>query len=106
MIRKIEDNLVIVLAGQAGQGIQSIEEILAALLKRSGYNYFSTSELMSRVRGGVNSTEIRVSSKPRTGFLDRIDLLIPLHKDAIGHLKKRISSETIVVGEKDKIDYD
>ena len=45
MIRKIKDNLVIVLAGQAGQGIQSIEEILAALLKRSGYNYFSTSEL-------------------------------------------------------------
>lgn len=106
MIRKIKDNLVIVLAGQAGQGIQSIEEILAALLKRSGYNYFSTSELMSRVRGGVNSTEIRVSSKPKTGFLDRIDILIPLHKDAIGHLKRRISTETIVVGEKDKIDYD
>jgi len=106
MIRKIEDSLVIVLAGQAGQGIQSIENILSTLLKRSGYNYFSTSELMSRVRGGINSTEIRISSKPIAGFLDRIDLLIPLHNDGIEHLKKRTSPNTIVIGEKDKIDYE
>ncbi len=106
MVRKIEDNLVIVLVGQAGQGIQSIEDVLSNLLKRSGYNYFSTSEFMSRVRGGVNSTEIRVSSKPIAGYLERIDILIPFHKDGIEHLTKRITPDTVVVGEKDKIDYD
>ena len=106
MVQKIADNLVLVLAGQAGQGIQSIESILSFLLKRSGYNYFSTSELMSRVRGGINSTEIRISSKPIAGFLDRIDILIPLHNDGIGHLKERFSPNTIVIGEQDKIDFD
>lgn len=106
MVRKIDDNLVIVLTGQAGQGIQSIESILSTLLKRTGYNYFSTSELMSRVRGGINSTEIRVSSQPLPGFVDQIDVLIPLHNDVIGHLKNRISPETIVIGEKEKIDYE
>ncbi len=105
MVRQITNQLVLVLTGQAGQGIQSIESILSTLLKRSGYNYFSTSELMSRVRGGINSTEIRVSSQAIAGFLDHIDILIPLHNDGIEHLKKRRSSETIVIGEKDKIDY-
>ncbi len=106
MVQKFEDNLVLVLAGQAGQGIQSIESILAKLLKRSGYNYFSTSELMSRVRGGINSTEIRISSRPVAAFLDRIDILFPLHNDGINHLQARISPNTIVIGEKDKIDYE
>ena len=106
MIRNIDDDLVIVLGGEAGQGIQAIESILSSLLKKSGYNVFSTSEFMSRVRGGTNSTEIRVSSKSISGFLDRIDILIPLHNEAIDHLKKRITSDTIVIGEKDKINYD
>jgi 2-oxoglutarate ferredoxin oxidoreductase subunit alpha len=106
VVQKFEDNLVLVLAGQAGQGIQSIESILAKLLKRSGYNYFSTSELMSRVRGGINSTEIRISSRPVAAFLDRIDILFPLHNDGINHLQARISPNTIVIGEKDKIDYE
>jgi len=103
MIKTISDDLVIVLAGEAGQGIQSIESILAQLLKMSGYNFFSASEFMSRVRGGANSTEIRVTSRRAAGFLERIDILIPLHKEAIAHLKKRITADTIVIGEKDKI---
>lgn len=105
-MRTISDDLVLVLAGEAGQGLQSIESIMAQLLKRSGYNFFSTSEFMSRVRGGANSTEIRVSSKRVAGFLDRIDILIPLHQESIPHLKKRITPDTIVIGEKDKINYE
>ncbi len=105
MTRTIRDDLVIVLAGEAGQGIQSIEAILAQLLKRSGYNLSSTSEFMSRVRGGANSTAIRVSSRRASGFVERIDILIPLHAEAIPHLGKRITAETIVIGEKDKIGH-
>ncbi len=105
-MKNISDDLVLVLAGEAGQGIQAIENIISTLLKRSGYNFFSTSEFMSRVRGGSNSTEIRVSSKPVAGFIDRIDILIPLHNGAIQHLKKRITEDTIVIGEKEKIIYE
>lgn len=101
--RNITGDLSIVLAGEAGQGIQAIESILSSLLKRSGYHSFSTSEFMSRVRGGANSTEIRVSSKRVAGFVDRIDILIPLHPEAIEHLKKRITPDTVVIGEKEKV---
>lgn len=97
MVKNISNELVIVLGGEAGQGIQSIESILSVLLKRSGYNFFSASEFMSRVRGGSNSTEIRISSKRVAGYVDRIDILIPLHAETLVHLKKRIKADTVVL---------
>jgi 2-oxoglutarate ferredoxin oxidoreductase subunit alpha len=54
----------------------------------------------------VNTIEIRITSERSAAFVDRIDLLIPLNKEAIPHLEKRISKETIVIGEKDLIQYD
>ncbi|MHA2391554.1 MAG: 2-oxoacid:acceptor oxidoreductase subunit alpha [Promethearchaeota archaeon] len=92
-------DISIVLCGAAGQGIQTVEELLTKTLKKSGYHVFATREYMSRVRGGVNSTTIRVSSKPVRAFLDRIDILIPLNDEALPHLKERISSETLIIGE-------
>lgn len=103
---KIKDDISIVLCGEAGMGIQTVESILTRLLKLSGYNVFATKEYMSRVRGGANSTEIRISSKRVNAFVDKIDILIPLNEGAIYRIKKRISSDTIVFGEKDKLDKD
>jgi len=58
----VKGEISIVLSGEAGQGIQTVEVILTRLLKRSGFHVCATKEFMSRVRGGSNSTEIRVSS--------------------------------------------
>lgn len=93
------DDVSIVLCGQAGMGIQTVEGILTRMLKMAGYNVFATKEYMSRVRGGNNSTQIRVSSRPVSAFVNRTDLLIPLNKGAVQHLQERISRETIVLGE-------
>lgn len=99
---KIHDDLSIVLCGEAGQGIQTIEAALTSILKKAGYYIFATKEYMSRVRGGCNSTEIRVSSRNVTAYLDRIDILIPLSSQAISHLQKRISPDTLIVCNKEK----
>ncbi len=106
MKRIFKNDLVIVLAGEAGQGIQSIESTITLLLKRNGYNVFSASEFMSRVRGGSNSTELRIASKAVASYCERIDILIPLHNGSIKHLKKRITPDTIVIGDASKIEYD
>lgn len=91
----------IVLCGQAGQGIQTVERLLTRILKKAGFNVFATKEYMSRVRGGMNSTEIRVSEKPVNAFINRIDILVPLNKGCVKHLQERISSETVILGEKE-----
>jgi 2-oxoglutarate ferredoxin oxidoreductase subunit alpha len=92
-----------VLCGQAGMGIQTVESLLTQILKLSGYNVFATKEYMSRVRGGMNSTEIRVGSQPVSAMVDRIDILVPLNKGAVEHLARRISKDTIVLGEKELV---
>ncbi len=91
----------IVLCGEAGQGIQTVERILVRLLKLSGFHVFATKEYMSRVRGGSNSTEIRVSSQRISAFLDRMDILIPFHQGALKHVEKRLSSQTLILGDED-----
>ena len=98
-----QNDFTIVLAGEAGQGIQTIELILTKILKRAGYNCFATKEYMSRVRGGTNSTEIRVASYPIASFVNRIDLFLPLDKKAFQRLKTRISDKTLIVGDKNNM---
>jgi 2-oxoglutarate ferredoxin oxidoreductase subunit alpha len=106
MPRKQKRDVAIVVAGQAGQGIQTIESILTRVLKRSGYHVFATKEYMSRIRGGSNSTLIRVGSGQVRANVDRIDLLVPLDSSALEHLADRISTDTLVMGEKENLQTD
>jgi 2-oxoglutarate ferredoxin oxidoreductase subunit alpha len=99
---KLKD-LNIVLCGEAGQGIQTVEHLILRILKTSGYHVFATKEYMSRVRGGSNSTTIRVSEVPVDAWSERIDILIPLSTESIKRLKDRITPDTVIIGEKEKI---
>jgi len=101
---KGKHDISIVLCGGAGQGIQTVEQLLTRMLKRSGYHVFATKEYMSRVRGGSNSTQIRVSDHPVGAPVKQIDLLIPLDKDAISHVSDRFDEGTIIIGDEEKLD--
>jgi 2-oxoglutarate ferredoxin oxidoreductase subunit alpha len=103
MTKKSSD-ISIVLAGEAGQGVQSIEAVLVKVLRKAGYNVFATKEYMSRVRGGINSTQIRISSKRVFAPTFRTDILVPLTKEAIPHLGSRVTEDTIILGEKATLD--
>ena len=93
------NDISIVLCGQAGMGIQTVESLLTRILKLAGYNVFATKEYMSRIRGGANSSEIRVASGPVRAFVNRIDILVPLDMGAIAHMKKRITPATIMLAD-------
>ncbi|HNX58989.1 MAG TPA: 2-oxoacid:acceptor oxidoreductase family protein, partial [Spirochaetota bacterium] len=92
-------DLSIVLAGEAGQGIQLIESVITTLSVKAGYHVFATKEYMSRVRGGVNSTSLRISSRPVTSFVNRIDILIPLSLQGIRHLTSRMDNHTVIIAD-------
>ncbi len=102
-MHRFSGDISLVLGGAAGQGIQTIETLLVQALKKEGYLVFASKEYMSRIRGGSNSTEIRLTSKKCRAYVDRIDLLFALDKNVIPHLEHRISKKTIVLGEKDKV---
>ncbi|UCG57437.1 MAG: 2-oxoacid:acceptor oxidoreductase subunit alpha [Phycisphaerales bacterium] len=95
-----ESDVSIVLCGQAGQGIQTVEFLLTRILKIAGFNVFATKEYMSRIRGGANSTQIRVASRKVSAPVNRIDVLVALNEGALQHVAARISRETMVLAEK------
>ncbi|MEE8400664.1 MAG: 2-oxoacid:acceptor oxidoreductase family protein, partial [Candidatus Hydrothermarchaeaceae archaeon] len=98
------EDVSIVLSGAAGLGIQTVENIRVKVFKHSGYNVFASKEYMSRVRGGTNSTEIRVSSERVSAYVDRIDILIPLNAGAFKHVERRVSDSTIILGDKEHLE--
>ena len=105
-VLRITDDVSIVLCGEAGQGIQTVERLLTRVFKAAGCHVFATKEYMSRVRGGSNSTELRISSERRHAYLDRIDILVPLDKDAVAHLHRRITERTLILGDREKLGTD
>jgi len=102
----LTDDISIVLVGAAGQGIETVADFMARTLKLSGYCVFVTREFMSRIRGGTNSLQLRVSGSPRGAYLRRTDIAVPLTKNALPHLRKysRIDDRTLVIGEEEVLE--
>ncbi len=98
-------SLTFVLSGQAGQGLATIEKLLSQAIKND-YYVFSTPEVMSRVRGGNNTVEIRVASQPVDAYKHTIDILFLLNDHSFYRLHDRINEKTVIFGEKEFIDED
>jgi len=84
-------DISIVLAGQAGQGVQTVESLLTKAAAGAGLHVFATKEYMSRIRGGMNTTSIRIAGRAVAAPVDRIDILVALDKGAREHLALRLS---------------
>jgi len=97
-------SISILIGGAAGTGIMTLENILADAFKRSGYFVFSTKEYMSRVRGGSNTTLLRISDAPVNAPCWHVDLFIALDADAIEHVKERLNTQTIVLADESVTD--
>jgi len=104
MVFKPRDDFSIVLSGQAGQGLQTLETLMVKTFKLFGYNVYSYSEFMSRIRGGNNSTQIRVSSHRVASYTRRIDIFVPIHETAMERFGERITHETVILGQKEYIE--
>jgi 2-oxoglutarate ferredoxin oxidoreductase subunit alpha len=100
----LSNDISIVLGGEAGQGIQTIEQLLTKILKLNSLYVFATKEYMSRVRGGTNTTSIRVGSHPLQAPIERIDLIMPLDNKVLPQVQKRITENTIIVGDNEVLE--
>jgi len=99
-MKHFSKDISIVIGGAAGQGVQTVETMLMTVLKSEGYQVFSSKEYMSRIRGGSNSTEIRITNDGTRSYTRHIDILFALDKEVIPHLEDRISDKTVILGEK------
>lgn len=96
-----DKELSIVIAGEAGQGIDTISNLIAKVIKTSYFNVFYTLEYMSRIKGGCNSSTIIISTDKVDAYKENADFVFAISKDALKHLEKRITANTIIVYEND-----
>jgi 2-oxoglutarate ferredoxin oxidoreductase subunit alpha len=68
------------IGGEAGQGLQTIGDALARVFSRAGYHVFCHQDYESRIRGGHNFYQIRVSDHPVSASRETVDILIALDR--------------------------
>lgn len=92
------------IAGEAGQGMQTIGSVLCRVFKRMGLYIFANQDYMSRVRGGNNFFQLRVSDKPVYSPVQRSDICILLDKKSLESHRRDISRGGIIVLDKARFD--
>lgn len=103
---KLQNEIIIVIAGEAGQGIDSVTHLIAQSIKNIGLNVFYSKEYMSRIKGGCNSSTIRISSKKISAYKESANFVFALSSNAIEHLISKsfenvIGANTIILYEHD-----
>lgn len=73
--------------GAAGQGVQTVSEVLSLILARHGYYVFSIEDYQSRIRGGHTFTLLRVAEQWVSGGKGALDILVCLD-EATYHLHR------------------
>ncbi len=71
------------IGGEAGQGIQTIGDTLGRVFARKGLHVFTTQDYESRVRGGHNFYQIRLSDRPVRAARAAVDIVVALDRESI-----------------------
>lgn len=88
------------IGGSAGQGMQVISYTLGKLFARGGYYVFATQDVMSRIRGGHNFANVRVSDRPVYAQHERCDVLVALDERTIEEHRNELVERGVVVHDK------
>jgi 2-oxoglutarate ferredoxin oxidoreductase subunit alpha len=75
--------MTIKIGGEAGQGVESSGAGFAKALVRAGWHVFGMQDYYSRIRGGHNFYQIRVSDRPVHSHVESVDLLLALTQEAV-----------------------
>ncbi|MCG8333866.1 MAG: 2-oxoacid:acceptor oxidoreductase subunit alpha [Proteobacteria bacterium] len=68
------------IGGAAGQGIQTVGDLLAEVARNSGLYIMAMNDFESRIRGGHSFFQIRISDQPVMAPHHRVHLLVSLDK--------------------------
>ncbi len=85
------------ITGEAGHGIVSAGMMLSRAYKDSGLHVFAIQDYMSRIRGGNNFFQVRVSSGPVYAPREKADIIVALDKEAVAADKGALAPGGLLV---------
>ncbi len=71
----------ILVGGAAGQGMETVMNLLGKALVREGYSIIYTKDYMSRVRGGHNFSRLRIAAGTPWSTVKAIDIMVALNEE-------------------------
>ncbi len=92
-----DNTLNILIAGEAGQGLVTVGQLLAKSLARAGYSILVTQSYQSRIRGGHNTFAIRTGIEKINAPQESVDLLVAFDSDSVTHHQRDVSSDGLIV---------
>jgi 2-oxoglutarate ferredoxin oxidoreductase subunit alpha len=101
---KNSGRMLIRIGGEAGQGLETVGEMLAKALIRSGYEVLTTQSAMSRIRGGHNYFSILTGTEPILGPEEEVDLLVAFTQETVDLHKDALSDQGLVLISQDMED--
>jgi len=93
------------IGGAAGQGIDTIGDLLTQVFVQAGFYTFTIKDFESRIRGGYNFTQIRVSDSPVHASVDQVDVIIALSRDAVVNQRERLAESGVIIFD-DAVEFD
>lgn len=85
------------ICGAAGQGLQSMGVMLAKTFAKMGVSVFATQTYLSRVRGGVNTFDLRLTEKNIQAPRDPADILVALNEESLDACIDIAGEDAVVV---------
>ncbi|MFO7896126.1 MAG: 2-oxoacid:acceptor oxidoreductase subunit alpha [Candidatus Cloacimonadales bacterium] len=96
------EELNIRITGEAGQGMNTIGAVISKMYKEAGFHIFSHLDFMSRVRGGNNYYQIRISNRAVSSPREQVDILIPLTANALKLHTNSLNEHGLAIVDKEK----
>lgn len=91
------NELNIEIGGAAGQGLQSAGFLLGKSFVRAGHFVFAIQDAMSRIRGGHNFFQLRVSDQPIAAMTARPDIVVALDSESVDAHESELVSGGILL---------
>lgn len=99
-------DVTIKIGGAAGQGIQTVGDLLAEIATNSGFHVMAVNDFESRIRGGHSFFQIRISDQPVSAPSHRVHLLVALDKSTFPLHHQQLDEKGIIISEEETIEDD
>jgi 2-oxoglutarate ferredoxin oxidoreductase subunit alpha len=93
------------IGGEAGQGIQSISTIIAKTFVRHDYYVFVNQDFASRIRGGHNFDQVRISDLQIRAVEDKVHILIALDAETLHQDINFLAENGVLLYDGETIDF-
>ncbi len=93
-------DVTVKIGGEAGQGIQTVGDLLAHTCHKAGLYIMAINDFESRIRGGHNFFQMRISDDPILAPNHNVNLLVALNEKTIDQHHKELDRNGITLMDK------